>query len=47
MGDETGAEVLWSALHGLAELSRHGRLRPDHETARVETLIARFRRAPG
>jgi Tetracyclin repressor-like, C-terminal domain len=39
MGDETRAEVLWSALHGLADLSRHGRLRPDHETARVEMLI--------
>jgi len=39
MGDETGAEVLWCALHGLAELSRHGRLRPDHETARVDMLI--------
>ena len=39
MGDETRAEILWSALHGLADLSRHGRLRPDHETARVEVLI--------
>ncbi|MEU4218767.1 TetR-like C-terminal domain-containing protein [Actinoplanes sp. NPDC026623] len=40
MGDETRAEVLWSALHGLADLSRHGRLRPDHESARAEALIA-------
>jgi hypothetical protein len=39
MGDETRAELLWSSLHGLADLSRHGRLRPDHETARVELLI--------
>jgi AcrR family transcriptional regulator len=44
MGDETGAEILWSALHGLADLSRHGRLRPDHETARVEMLIELLRR---
>ena len=44
MGDETRAEVLWSALHGLADLSRHGRLRPDHETARVVALIGLFRR---
>ncbi|WP_433364640.1 TetR/AcrR family transcriptional regulator [Actinoplanes sp. CA-142083] len=43
-GDETRAEVLWSALHGLADLSRHGRLRPDYATARVETLIGLLRR---
>ncbi|WP_030440378.1 TetR/AcrR family transcriptional regulator [Actinoplanes subtropicus] len=42
-GDETRAELLWSALHGLADLSRHGRLRPDFETARVEMLIGLFR----
>jgi len=46
MGDETRAEVLWSALHGLADLSRHGRLRPDHETARVEALIGLLQRGP-
>jgi hypothetical protein len=44
MGDETRAEILWSALHGLADLSRHGRLRPGHETARVEALIGLARR---
>ena len=44
MGYETGAEVLWCALHGLADLSRHGRLRPDHERARVEILIDLVRR---
>ena len=38
MGDETRAEVLWCALHGMADLSRHGRLGPDHQTARVEML---------
>lgn len=42
-GDETRAEILWSALHGLANLSRHGRLRPDHAAARVETLIGLLR----
>jgi hypothetical protein len=36
--------ILWSALHGLAELSRHSRLRPDHETARVDMLISLLRR---
>ncbi len=44
MGDETRAEILWSALHGIADLSRHSRLRPDHETARVEMLIGLVRR---
>jgi AcrR family transcriptional regulator len=44
MGDETRAEILWCALHGLADLSRHGRLRPDHETARVDVLIDLLRR---
>jgi AcrR family transcriptional regulator len=41
-GDETRAETLWSALHGLADLARHGRLRPDHEAARVALLIDIF-----
>ena len=43
MGDETRAEVLWGALHGLADLSRHDRLRPGHETARVGMLIGLMR----
>jgi len=43
MGDETGAEILWSALHGLADLSRHDRLRPGHAAARVDMLIGLFR----
>jgi AcrR family transcriptional regulator len=39
---ETRAELLWSALHGLAELSRHKRLRPSHEQARVRLLVELF-----
>jgi len=39
MGDETRAELLWSALHGLADLTRHSRLRPDYGAARVAMLI--------
>lgn len=39
---ETRAEMLWSALHGLAELSRHKRLRPSHERARVRLLVDLF-----
>lgn len=39
---ETRAELLWSALHGLAELSRHKRLRSSHEQARVRLLVNLF-----
>ncbi|HEY1486413.1 MAG TPA: TetR/AcrR family transcriptional regulator [Micromonosporaceae bacterium] len=39
---ETEAELLWCALHGVAELSRRGRLRPSHERARVDLLVRRF-----
>jgi AcrR family transcriptional regulator len=41
-GDETRAETLWAALHGLAELSRHGRLRPAAAQERVELLVELF-----
>ena len=36
---ETWTEVAWSALHGLAVLSRDERLRPRARTARVEALV--------
>ena len=39
---ETRAELLWSALHGLAQLSQHARLRPSHEQARLDLLIEFF-----
>ena len=35
-------EVFWSALHGLATLSRGGRLRPDYDRERVDLLVAQF-----
>jgi AcrR family transcriptional regulator len=40
-GRDTGtyAEVAWSALHGLASLSRDHRLSPDGEQARLGLLI--------
>ncbi len=41
---ETQAEVLWGAMHGLAELDRHGRLRPDHRERRLLTLVDRWER---
>ena len=36
---ETLAEVVWSALHGLATLSRSHRLRPDHAEQRLNLLV--------
>ena len=39
---DTLTEVLWAALHGLVTLSRADRLRPDHEAARLEMLVAQF-----
>ena len=35
-GDETQAEVAWSAMHGLATLQASGRLRPSHTQARLD-----------
>ena len=37
-------EVLWAALHGLVALGRAGRLRPGHESERVQLLVNRFTR---
>jgi AcrR family transcriptional regulator len=39
---ESHAEILWSSLHGLASLTRGGRLRPEHHGQRVELLLDRF-----
>jgi AcrR family transcriptional regulator len=36
---ETLAEVVWSALHGLATLTRSHRLRPDHAEQRLNLLV--------
>ena len=44
---DTLTEVFWAALHGLASLTRGGRLRPDYERERVDALIARFCAAAG
>ena len=35
---DTATEVVWAALHGLATLSRSGRLRPQQEFERIELL---------
>lgn len=39
---DTLTEVLWSALHGLVTLSRTHRLRTDHDTERLDLLIAQL-----
>jgi AcrR family transcriptional regulator len=36
---DTLAEVAWSALHGVATLTRTRRLRPDHHQARLTMLV--------
>lgn len=35
-------EVFWAALHGLATLTRAGRLLPEDAGARVELLVDRL-----
>jgi AcrR family transcriptional regulator len=37
-GDETQAEVAWSAMHGLATLQASGRLRSSHAQARLDLV---------
>ncbi|OPX13198.1 TetR/AcrR family transcriptional regulator [Mycobacterium sp. AT1] len=41
----TLTEVFWAALHGLAILTRTGRLRPGYEAERLQLLVDRFTRA--
>ena len=42
---DTLTEIVWAALHGLAMLSRSGRLRPNHESERIQLLTSQFSRA--
>jgi hypothetical protein len=44
---ETLAEVAWSALHGVATLTRTRRLRPDHHQARLTMLVDQLAGIPG
>ena len=39
---DTLTEVLWAALHGLVTLSRTGRLRPGHDSDRIQVLVEQF-----
>lgn len=40
--DEATAELLWSALHGLATLERAGRLRGNAAAQRLDVLVNKF-----
>lgn len=44
---ELVAEVLWSALHGMAVLSESGRIPPDVQEDRLDLLVARIAGTPG
>jgi AcrR family transcriptional regulator len=44
---ETLAEVAWSALHGIATLTRTRRLRPDYHQARLAMLVDQLAGPPG
>jgi AcrR family transcriptional regulator len=39
---DTLTEVLWAALHGLTALTRSHRLRPGHDSDRIDRLAAQF-----
>jgi len=39
---ELDAEVIWSALHGLAVLARAGRIPPRRQRERLDALVERF-----
>jgi AcrR family transcriptional regulator len=43
---ETLGEVAWSALHGLATLTRSNRLRASHQQARLDLLVEQLTRQP-
>ncbi|MFI0817093.1 TetR/AcrR family transcriptional regulator [Streptomyces sp. NPDC021098] len=40
--DELHAEVVWSALHGLAVLAGAGRIPPERQRERLDVLVGRF-----
>jgi len=44
---DTLAEVAWSALHGIATLTRARRLRPDYHQARLTMLVDQLAGVPG
>ena len=44
---DTLSEVAWSALHGIATLTRAHRLRPDYQQARLTMLVDQLAGLPG
>lgn len=41
------SELVWAALHGLAVLRRGGRIPPEREPARIDTLVSQIVRRSG
>jgi hypothetical protein len=41
-GDGTTTELFWSALHGMSQLERASRMRPEHRPLRIAELATRF-----
>lgn len=39
---EVATETFWAALHGLAELERHGRIRATHRKERLRLMVTMF-----
>lgn len=39
---DTATETFWAALHGLVELERHGRIRPEPRIDRVRLIVRSF-----
>jgi AcrR family transcriptional regulator len=39
---EIATETFWASLHGLAELERHGRIRPAFRSERIAGLVSMF-----
>ena len=41
-GDGTVTEVFWGTLHGVSQLERAGRMRPEHRAHRIAEIGTRF-----
>jgi hypothetical protein len=41
-GDGAATEIFWGALHGVSQLERAGRMRPEHREQRIAELGTRF-----
>jgi len=44
---DLATETLWAALHGAAQLERHGRIRPGYRAERVALIVQALLKNPG